>query len=65
MPNIPGEEKQSSRAGEADYSVEKSPDACCLSGKGERAEGDGECRIVEDMRRPHLKAWLKHNASFI
>ena len=65
VPNILGEEEQSSRAGKADHSVEKSPVACCLSGEGERAEGDGECRIVEDMRRPHLKAWLKHNASFI
>ena len=50
MPNILGEEEQSSRAGEADHSVEKSPDACCLSGEGERAEGDGECRTFEDMR---------------
>ena len=50
MPNILGEEKQSSRAGEADHSVEKSPDACCLSGEGERAEGDRECRTFEDMR---------------
>ena len=50
MPTILGEEKQSSRAGEADYSVEKSPDACCLSGKGDGAEGDRECRTFEDMR---------------
>ena len=63
MPNIVGEEKQSSRASEADYSVEKSPDACCLSGEGERAEGDGKCRTHEDMRRPDIKAWLKHNAA--
>ena len=48
--NILGEEEQSSRAGEADHSVEKSPDACCLSGEGERAEGDGEFRTFEDMR---------------
>ena len=50
MPNILGEEKQSSRAGEADHSAEKSPDACCLSGEGERAKGDGECGTFEDMR---------------
>ena len=50
MPNILGEEKQSIRAGETVHSVEKSPDACCLSGEGERAEGDGECRTFEDMR---------------
>ena len=50
MPNILGEKEQSSRAGEADHSVEKSPDACCLSGEGERAEGDGEFRTFEDMR---------------
>ena len=54
MPNILGEEEQSSRAGKADHSVEKSPDACCLSGEGERAEGDRECRTFEDMRWPHL-----------
>ena len=50
MPNILGEEKQSSRAGEADHSVEKSPDARCLSGEGERAKGDRECGTFEDMR---------------